>query len=387
MEQLIQILIQQHHTKALVCVRPMQKHSLVCRKQGMYHRGSLQQGHFWAVVDPAKSTDKLVVYDDARVRYAEEGDVLDSEVYMALYVQSPAEPVQGKAGGKKRQRGRSETTNPNTAQSQVNVDNGVIMVDDDSKPQMTLEGFLKKHNLRRVPNAAEINKPGDCLPLTMKDIAEYFNWEQPREENWRELLCDIYEKQHKHLMRKHSYILDRPGGKSCMKEDCKTCQKTIGSATLLKDQICRHVCAACRQGKCLQRPLMTGQSTTVEDFIAWLRQEQRWMSTIEVCTYAEEIVRLSSRKKRLIMIQQGIHSTIRLDICEGPSTYKSDEHSCPWRLVPIQEGDLDANRDVYMVYTGNNHFSFAKPIHTSRKAPETESEPVMASPKVHLHRS
>ena len=338
----------------------------------MYHRGSLQQGHFWAVVDRGKSTDKLVVYDDANVRHAEEDDVRDSEVYMALYVQLPAEPVQRSTGGKNRPRGGSESTNSITAQSQVNIDNDVIMVDDDSKPQVTLEGFLKKHNLKRVPNEAEINKPGDCLPLTMRDIAEYFNWEQPREKNWRQWLCDIYENQYKHLMQEHAHILHRPGGKSCMKEDCETCQETIGSATLLKDQSCGHVCAACRQGRCLQRPLMTGPSTTVEDFIAWLRQEQRWMSTIEVCTYAEEIARLSSGRKRFVMIQQGIQSTIRLDVCEGPSTYKSHEHSCPWRQVPIQEGDLDARRDVYIVYTGNNHFSFAKPIDTSRTEPEPD---------------
>ena len=73
------------------------------RRARMYHHGSMQQGHFWTVVDRGKPTDKLVVYDDANVRYAEEDDVRDSEVYMALYVRSPAEPVQGHIGGKRRQ--------------------------------------------------------------------------------------------------------------------------------------------------------------------------------------------------------------------------------------------------------------------------------------------
>ena len=138
-----------------------------------------------------------------------------------------------------------------------------------------------------------------------------------------------------------------------------------------RTQPCKtHTCNACSKGQCLQRPPLTAKDTTVHDFIAWLRKEQRWMNAIEVCTYAGEIQRLLGGKRRIIMIQQlpGRDGALLFSCENSKSLIPSTPKSNPWIMETLRIEDLDPIRDVYILYTDNSHFSFAKPVPPSPKA-------------------
>ena len=112
--------------------------------------------------------------------------------------------------------------------------------------------------------------------------------------------------------------------------------------------------------------------------------EQRWMSAIEVCTYAGEIQRLSEGNRRIIMIQQlsGRDGAL-LFWCK--SLLAATPQSNPWLMIPVRMDDLDATHDVYILYTQNSHFSFAKPVppdENSRPNPATKTR--MSLPDMHL---
>jgi O-acetyl-ADP-ribose deacetylase len=429
----------------------------------------------------------------------------------------------------------------------------------------TIPALLHHLNLERVPNKAEHDKPGDCLPLTMEDIAKHFGWQ---ERNWREWICNVYEA-NQALMHKQKGLWQRDGSGRCMKQGCEPCEKSLGvsydSITTRQSNICdlqvdaivnaanshlrhgagvahaisqrsgqyqgnqsivdqesatwisqngevpvgkgaavtsagnmsakyvihvvgpmcevtgktnptertqlrqavitalktadsndcasvalpiisagiygfplkeacniivkaahafspsarhvqkiilcgfsrpdtaaletalrtyqaqtcaTHTCTACSKGQCFQRPPLTTEDTTVDDFIHWLRMEQRWMSAIEVCTYAGEIQRLSQGKRRIIMIHNltgrdgallfWCKSMIASTPQEGEEEERgliNDPKSNPWIQLPVRMEDLDPNRDVYILYTDNSHFSFAKPVsphENSRPSPAIE---------------
>ena len=112
--------------------------------------------------------------------------------------------------------------------------------------------------------------------------------------------------------------------------------------------------------------------------------EQRWMSAIEVCTYAGEIQCLSEGNRRIIMIQHlpGRDGAL-LFWCQ--SLLAANPQSNPWLTTPVRMDDLDPTRDVYILYTQNSHFSFAKPVPPDESScPNPATETHMGLPDMHL---
>lgn len=274
--------------------------------------------------------------------------------------------------------GQSSAARAKTIENSDN-DSDVEILSVDDAPQKnqawkgTFDALLHHLNLERVPNEAEIDKPGDCLPLTIRDIAAHCKWEQ---QDWRQVICDVYATQQS-LMKSWSGLWERDGSRQCVKESCLACKhwiRQLNNNPTESHQPCReHTCTACKNRQCMHRPPMTVDNTAVESFIAWLRQDQRWMSFVEVCTYADEIHNRSAAQRRLIMIKKLPTG--------GALMYCSQKHSSqprtsnPWEMIQVQLDELDPEKDVYMLYTGNNHFSFAKPFlaHPSDDVHQLES--------------
>jgi hypothetical protein len=70
------------------------------------------------------------------------------------------------------------------------------------------------------------------------------------------------------------------------------------------------------------------------------------------------------------MIQQlpGRDGTLLFSCENSKSLIPSTPKSNPWIMETLRIEDLDPIRDVYILYTDNSHFSFAKPVPPSPKA-------------------